>query len=209
MLLISNNPSRRPPSPRGEGWGEGKFVFKSPPPPSTTLLLISNNPSEAAPQARCRRRREESLIFPPAAKMRSENLVWLLHVSRSKGSTRRSPSPRGEGWGEGKFAFKFVPPPSATLLLISNNPSEAAPQTRCRRRREESLIFPPAAKMRSENLVWLLHVSRSKGSTRRSPSPRGEGWGEGKFVFKSAPPPSATPLPITPPLHYSNTPFPA
>jgi hypothetical protein len=44
----------------------------------------------------------------------------------------------------------------ATDALCPPLLDEAKPQTHCRRRRKESLISPPAAKTRSENLVRLL-----------------------------------------------------
>jgi hypothetical protein len=63
----------------------------------------------------------------------------------------------------------------ATDALCPSLLDEAKPQTHRRRRRKESLIFPPAAKMRSENVVRLLPAKYKTAFAIPKPRPARSG----------------------------------
>ncbi len=155
------NPQQTTPSPVGEGWGEGKTVAAQ-----TNFFAISANPlPNPLPQER-----EQSA----AASTVSDD----LHPANPQQTT---PSPVGEGWGEGKTVAA-----QTNFFAISASPLP----TPLPQEREQSA----AASTVSDD----LHPANPQQTT---PSPVGEGWGEGKTVaaqtnfFAISASPLPTPLP--------------
>nr|WP_239991498.1 DUF3418 domain-containing protein [Neisseria lactamica] len=155
------NPQQTTPSPVGEGWGEGKTVAAQ-----TNFFAISASPLPTPlPQER-----EQSA----AASTVSDD----LHPANPQQTT---PSPVGEGWGEGKTVAA-----QTNFFAISASPLP----TPLPQEREQSA----AASTVSDD----LHPANPQQTT---PSPVGEGWGEGKTVaaqtnfFAISASPLPTPLP--------------
>ncbi|EOC76565.1 transcription-repair coupling factor [Neisseria meningitidis NM51] len=152
------------PSPVGEGWGEGKAVAAQTEfPASATNPLPSPLPQE---------REQSAAAVSDDLKAKSS-----LHpvASNLHGQIRQqpTPSPVGEGWGEGKAVSAQT---EFSAAAISPLPSPL-PQER----EQSAAAVSDDLKTKSS-----LHpvASNLHGQIRQqpTPSPVGEGWGEGKAV---------------------------
>nr|WP_101100567.1 transcription-repair coupling factor [Neisseria meningitidis] len=152
------------PSPVGEGWGEGKAVAAQTEfPASATNPLPSPLPQE---------REQSAAAVSDDLKTKSS-----LHpvASNLHGQIRQqpTPSPVGEGWGEGKAVSAQT---EFSAAAISPLPSPL-PQER----EQSAAAVSDDLKTKSS-----LHpvASNLHGQIRQqpTPSPVGEGWGEGKAV---------------------------
>ncbi|MGN6985118.1 DUF3418 domain-containing protein [Neisseria sp. P0008.S010] len=155
--LRPTNPQQTAPSPVGEGWGEGKTVAAQ-----TNFSAAAANP----------------LPTPlPQEREQSARVSTVSDDLRPANPQQTTPSPVGEGWGEGKTVAAQTNF-SATAASPLPNP---LPQER-----EQSAI----TSMFSDDL-------RPTNPQQTAPSPVGEGRGEGKTVaaqtnFSAT---SASPLP--------------
>ncbi|HGG7573261.1 TPA: transcription-repair coupling factor [Neisseria meningitidis] len=152
------------PSPVGEGWGEGKAVAAQTEfPASATNPLPSPLPQE----------REQSAAAV-SDDLKAKSSLHLV-ASNLHGQIRQqpTPSPVGEGWGEGKAVSAQT---EFSAAAISPLPSPL-PQER----EQSAAAVSDDLKTKSS-----LHpvASNLHGQIRQqpTPSPVGEGWGEGKAV---------------------------
>nr|WP_101144938.1 transcription-repair coupling factor [Neisseria meningitidis] len=152
------------PSPVGEGWGEGKAVAAQTEfPASATNPLPSPLPQE----------REQSAAAV-SDDLKTKSSLHLV-ASNLHGQIRQqpTPSPVGEGWGEGKAVSAQT---EFSAAAISPLPSPL-PQER----EQSAAAVSDDLKTKSS-----LHpvASNLHGQIRQqpTPSPVGEGWGEGKAV---------------------------
>ncbi|HEZ2168751.1 TPA: transcription-repair coupling factor [Neisseria meningitidis] len=152
------------PSPVGEGWGEGKAVAAQTEfPASATNPLPSPLPQE----------REQSAAAV-SDDLKAKSSLHLV-ASNLHGQIRQqpTPSPVGEGWGEGKAVAAQT---EFSAAAISPLPSPL-PQER----EQSAAAVSDDLKTKSS-----LHpvASNLHGQIRQqpTPSPVGEGWGEGKAV---------------------------
>ncbi|HGG7733988.1 TPA: transcription-repair coupling factor [Neisseria meningitidis] len=152
------------PSPVGEGWGEGKAVSAQTEfPASATNPLPSPLPQE----------REQSAAAV-SDDLKAKSSLHLV-ASNLHGQIRQqpTPSPVGEGWGEGKAVSAQT---EFSAAAISPLPSPL-PQER----EQSAAAVSDDLKTKSS-----LHpvASNLHGQIRQqpTPSPVGEGWGEGKAV---------------------------
>nr|WP_101135547.1 transcription-repair coupling factor [Neisseria meningitidis] len=152
------------PSPVGEGWGEGKAVAAQTEfPASATNPLPSPLPQE----------REQSAAAV-SDDLKAKSSLHLV-ASNLHGQIRQqpTPSPVGEGWGEGKaVAAQTEFSAAATNPLPSPLPQE----------REQSAAAV-SDDLKAKSSLHLV-ASNLHGQIRQqpTPSPVGEGWGEGKAV---------------------------
>ncbi|HFC7445364.1 TPA: transcription-repair coupling factor [Neisseria meningitidis] len=158
--LQSPNQQQPTPSPVGEGWGEGKAVAAQ-----TEFSAAAINPLPSPlPQER-----EQS-----AAAVSTESSL-PLGTSNLHGQIRQqpAPSPVGEGWGEGKaVAAQTEFPASATNPLPSPLPQE----------REQSAAAVSDDLKTKSSLHPVANNLHGQIRQQPTPSPVGEGWGEGKAV---------------------------
>ena len=187
--LHPTNPQQTAPSPVGEGWGEGKTVASQ-----TKFSATSASPlPNPLPQER-----EQSAA--------ASTVSGSLHPTNLQ---RSSPSPAGEGWGEGKTvaaqtnfsatAANPLPNPlpqereqSAAASMVSGSLQTTSCEAKTKT--ESSLHSQRLPENHTPQFSDDLHPTNPQQTT---PSPVGEGWGEGKTVasqtnFSAT---SASPLP--------------
>ena len=176
-------------SPAGEGWGEGKTVAAQ-----TNFSAATASPlPNPLPQER-----EQSAA--------ASTVSGSLHPTNLQ---RSSPSPAGEGWGEGKTvaaqtnfsatAANPLPNPlpqereqSAAASMVSGSLQTTSCEAKTKT--ESSLHSQRLPENHTPQFSDDLHPTNPQQTT---PSPVGEGWGEGKTVasqtnFSAT---SASPLP--------------
>ncbi|HFC6749438.1 TPA: transcription-repair coupling factor [Neisseria meningitidis] len=152
------------PSPVGEGWGEGKAVAAQTEfPASATNPLPSPLPQE----------REQSAAAVSDDLKTKSSLHPVANNLHGQIRQQPTPSPVGEGWGEGKAVSAQT---EFSAAAISPLPSPL-PQER----EQSAAAVSDDLKTKSS-----LHpvASNLHGQIRQqpTPSPVGEGWGEGKAV---------------------------
>ncbi|HFC7626051.1 TPA: transcription-repair coupling factor [Neisseria meningitidis] len=157
------------PSPVGEGWGEGKAVAAQ-----TEFSAAAINPLPSPlPQEREQSAAAVSDSLKAAAVSTESSLP--LGTSNLHGQIRQqpAPSPVGEGWGEGKaVAAQTEFPASATNPLPSPLPQE----------REQSAAAVSDDLKTKSSLHPVANNLHGQIRQQPTPSPVGEGWGEGKAV---------------------------
>ena len=172
--LHPTNPQQTAPSPVGEGWGEGKTVASQ-----TKFSATSASPlPNPLPQER-----EQSAA--------ASTVSGSLHPTNLQ---RSSPSPAGEGWGEGKTvaaqtnfsatAANPLPNPlpqereqSAAVSTVSGSLKTMSCEAKTKT--ESSLHSQRLPENHTPQFSDDLHPTNPQQTT---PSPVGEGWGEGKTV---------------------------
>ncbi|CWM02772.1 TPA: transcription-repair coupling factor [Neisseria meningitidis] len=167
--LQSPNQQQPTPSPVGEGWGEGKAVAAQ-----TEFSAAAINPLPSPlPQEREQSAAAVSDSLKAAAVSTESSLP--LGTSNLHGQIRQqpAPSPVGEGWGEGKaVAAQTEFPASATNPLPSPLPQE----------REQSAAAVSDDLKTKSSLHPVANNLHGQIRQQPTPSPVGEGWGEGKAV---------------------------
>nr|WP_101121356.1 transcription-repair coupling factor [Neisseria meningitidis] len=162
--LQSPNQQQPTPSPVGEGWGEGKAVAAQ-----TEFSAAAINP---LPSPLPQEREQSAAAVSDDLKTKSS-----LHpvANNLHGQIRQqpTPSPVGEGWGEGKaVAAQTEFPASATNPLPSPLPQE----------REQSAAAVSDDLKTKSSLHPVANNLHGQIRQQPTPSPVGEGWGEGKAV---------------------------
>ena len=148
------------PSPVGEGWGEGKAVANQ-----TEFSLAVTNP---LPSPLPQEREQNAAAVSDDLKTES-SLPPVENSLHGQIQQQPTPSPVGEGWGEGKAVAN-----QTEFSAVATNP---LPQER-----EQSAIAisdDPKTESSLPPVESSLH-----GQIRQQPAPSsvGEGWGEGKAV---------------------------
>ena len=171
---LPENPQQTTPSPVGEGWGEGKTVASQ----TNFSAAVANPLPNPLPQER-----EQSAAV--------STVSGSLHPTNLQ---RSSPSPVGEGRGEGKTvaaqtnfsvaAASSLPNPlpqereqSAAASMVSGSLQTTSCEAKTKT--ESSLHSQRLPENRTPPFSDDPHPTTPQQTT---PSPVGEGWGEGKTV---------------------------
>ena len=148
------------PSPVGEGWGEGKAVTAQ----SEFSTAVTNPLPSPLPQKR------EQNAAAISDDLKTKSSLYLIENSLH-GQTQQqpAPSPVGEGWGEGKAVAN-----QTEFSLAATNP---LPQER------EQSAAAVSDDLKTESSLHPIESSLHEQIQQQpTPSPVGEGWGEGKAV---------------------------
>ena len=148
------------PSPVGEGWGEGKAVTAQ----SEFSTAVTNPLPSPLPQ------KKEQNAAAISDDLKTKSSLYLIENSLH-GQTQQqpAPSPVGEGWGEGKAVAN-----QTEFSLAATNP---LPQER------EQSAAAVSDDLKTESSLHPIESSLHEQIQQQpTPSPVGEGWGEGKAV---------------------------
>ena len=148
------------PTPVGEGWGEGKAVAAQ-----TEFSLAVTSP---LPQ----KREQNAAAISDDLKTKS-SLYPIENSLHGQIRQQPAPSPVGEGWGEGKAIANQTEFPAA---VINPLPSPL-PQER------EQNVAAVSDDLKTKSSLHPIESSlHGQIQQQPTPSPVGEGWGEGKAV---------------------------
>ena len=148
------------PSPVGEGWGEGKAVANQ-----TEFSLAVTNP---LPSPLPQEREQNAAAVSDDLKTES-SLPPVENSLHGQIQQQPTPSPVGEGWGEGKAVAN-----QTEFSAVATNP---LPQER-----EQSAIAISDDPKTESSLPPVESSLHGQIRQQPAPSPVGEGWGEGKAV---------------------------
>ena len=148
------------PSPVGEGWGEGKAATDQ-----TESSTAATNP---LPSPLPQKREQNAAAISDDLKTKS-SLYPIENSLHGQTQQQPAPSPVGEGWGEGKAV--------AAQTKFSAAVTHPLPQER------EQSAAAVSDDLKTESSLHPIENSLH-GQIRQqpTPSPVGEGWGEGKAV---------------------------
>ena len=148
------------PSPVGEDWGEGKAVADQ-----TKFPAAATNPLPSPlPQER------EQSAAAVSDDLKTESSLHPVESSlHGQIQQQPTPSPVGEGWGEGKAV--------ANQTEFSAAATSPLPQER-----EQSAAAVSDDLKTKSSLHPVANVLHEQARQQPTPSPVGEGWGEGKAV---------------------------
>ena len=152
------------PSPVGESWGEGKTVADQTEFPAAATHPLPN----PLPQER-----EQNVAAVSDGLKTKSNLLPIENSLHGQIQQQPTPSPVGEGWGEGKtVADQTEFPAAATHPLPNPLPQE----------REQNVAAVSDGLKTKSNLLPIENSLHGQIQQQPTPSPVGEGWGEGKAV---------------------------
>ena len=152
------------PSPVGESWGEGKTVADQTEFPAAATHPLPN----PLPQER-----EQNVAAVSDGLKTKSNLLPIENSLHGQIQQQPTPSPVGEGWGEGKtVADQTEFPAAATHPLPNPLPQE----------REQNVAAVSDGLKTKSNLLPIENSLHGQIQQQPTPSSVGEGWGEGKAV---------------------------
>ncbi|UOO81370.1 hypothetical protein LVJ83_10420 [Uruburuella testudinis] len=213
------------PSPVGEGWGEGGkpqvcFIAYS-------VIIIFRRPDHYSSLTACAlaltlshgRGNSVTVVFAvtrflPSCVFAIVHFSWRLFFRQSYRFSNLAPSPVGEGWGEGgKPQVCFI---AYSVIIIFRRPDRYASLTACAlslplshgRGNSVAVVFAvtrflPSCVFAIVHFSWRLFFRQSYRFSHLTPSPVGEGWGEGGKPQVCIIPPSAIII-FRRPDHYSS-----
>ena len=152
------------PSPVGEGWGEGKTVADQ-----TEFSASATNP---LPNPLPQEKEQNAAAISDDLKTES-SLHPVENSLHGQIQQQPTPSPVGEGWGEGKAIANQTEFPAAVINPLPSPLSQEREQnaaTVSDGLKTESSLHPVASDLHGQI------------QQQPAPSPVGEGWGEGKAV---------------------------
>ena len=148
------------PSPVGEGWGEGKAATDQ-----TESSTAATNP---LPSPLPQKREQNAAAISDDLKTKS-SLYLIENSLHGQTQQQPAPSPVGEGWGEGKAVANQT---EFSLAVTSPIPQE----------REQSAAAVSDDLKTESSLLPIESTLHGQIRQQPTPSPVGEGWGEGKAV---------------------------
>ena len=152
------------PSPVGEGWGEGKTVADQ--------TEISSSATNPLPNPHPQEKEQNAAAISDDLKTES-SLHPVENSLHGQIQQQPTPSPVGEGWGEGKAIANQTEFPAAVINPLPSPLSQEREQnaaTVSDGLKTESSLHPVASDLHGQI------------QQQPAPSPVGEGWGEGKAV---------------------------